>query len=555
MQEIVDIGLDNEMDLILAHKRTMKLAELCGLSLSAQTTFATAVSEIARSSITYGSRSKLSLGIRTVRLTKDIVATISDNVDLKTISPEPIRYASKLNGNMEFSEADGRYFITMSLRIPLPGTISPGRIETFKEYFKNEPPLSPYDEIRKKNIQLIELTAKIRESENQYRILTDTLPIMMFALDLASNVTYTNKWLSEHMPVATQLKMATWRSLLHEEDYRTVAKGWEEAQASQTFFRSQARLKQKGSNHFLWHLINILPVRNEQQEVNGYIGFFVDIHAQKLIEETLKDNKELRNAQEKLKLYQHDLEQKISELNASNHDLEQFAYIASHDLQEPLRKIKTFTALLQDSLSLEGKQQEYFNKIIRSSGRMSDLIRDVLDYSRLSKPEEQLSETNLNELIDHILFDFELLIQDRKAQVHAEALPVIKGIRPQLIQLFSNLMSNALKFSEEQPVIEISAKTVEQHEIPALLSQEKGTGFHEITFRDHGIGFEPQYAEQIFTIFQRLNGSQTYTGTGIGLAMCKKIMSNHQGLIMAESKLGEGAVFKLYFPREKPDKL
>ncbi len=549
MQEIVDIRLDNEMDLILAHKRTMKLAELCGLSLSAQTTFATAVSEIARSSISHGKTSRLSLGIEAIRTSKQILATVSDSIDLRIVHPESITYASKLNGNLTFSKNSDIFLISLSQHIPFPGTISTARIQQFREYFKNEPPLSPYDEIRKKNIQLIDLTSKLRESENQYRVLTDTLPIMMFALGMNGEVTYSNKWLSDHLAVTSQLNISAWRSLFHEEDYRMISAGWEYSQGNKTPFRTQARLRHWETNDFIWHLINIMPVRNDKGEVNGYIGFFVDIHAQKLIEETLKDNKELRDAQKELERYQHELENKISELNASNHDLEQFAYIASHDLQEPLRKIKTFTAMLQESIMPNETSQGYFTKIMRSSDRMTTLINDVLSYSRLSKPEEQYAETDLNQLMEYIQFDFELLIQDKNAALIVGKLPAVKGIRQQLTQLFSNLLSNALKFSQSTPQVEISGRTVNSREIPVLQSVKENAQFHEITFRDNGIGFEQKYAEQIFTIFQRLNDTQTYTGTGIGLAMCKKIMANHQGYITAESALHQGAVFRLYFPR------
>lgn len=546
MEEIVNIGLDNDMDLILAHKRTMKLAELCGLSLSAQTTFATAVSEIARSSISRGSRSFLSLGIDLNRSGKQIIATVFDNVDLRVTNPEAIAYAGKLSGNIEFDrDSSQNYTIRLKQRIPFPGTITTNKLEQFKAYFKTEPPMSPYDEIRKKNIQLIDLTNKLRDSENQYRVLTDTLPLMMFAINLKGEVTYSNKWLADHLN-ASKLTTFAMQSLFHEEDYRTVSRGMENAQAAKTVFRTQARLKHKDTNEYIWHLITILPVRNDQDDVTGSIGFFVDIHAQKLIEETLKDNKELREVQDKLKLYQRELEDKISELNTSNHDLEQFAYIASHDLQEPLRKIKTFTALLEKTLTLNEKEKNYFSKIILSSDRMSSLINNVLDYSRLSKPEEQFIDTDLNIIIENIRFDFELLIQEKNAQLIVESLPTILGIRQQLTQLFSNLISNALKFSTAAPVIRITAQIVNgSASIPGI---QAGKLYHEISVTDNGIGFDQQYAEQIFTIFQRLNDSQTYSGTGIGLAMCKKIVVNHGGVILAESNLGEGAVFKIYFP-------
>jgi signal transduction histidine kinase len=543
MQEIVSIRLDNEMDLILAHKRTIKLAELSGLTLSAQTTFATAVSEIARTSIAHGTGAHLSLTIGGSRTVQNILAILRDDTDLKSTSLEAIQYARKLVGDIEFTRDGAIYQVTLKQRIPFPGTLTQAKLEQFKTYFTHEPPLSPYDEIRKKNIQLIELTHKLRESENQYRTLTDTLPLMMFSMNAGGDVTYANKWLSDHLSISAQSNVSIWKNLFHAADYEAFSKGWALAQRNQTIFRSQARLrdKDKASEDFVWHLITILPV------VGGFTGFFVDIHAQKLVEETLKDNKELRAVQDRLTRYQLQLEEKITELNVSNHDLEQFAYIASHDLQEPLRKIKTFTALLEGMLSLDEKEKYYFDKIISSSDRMSNLIQDVLNYSRLSQKEENFSTIDLNGLLADIQSDFELTIAEKQVDVQIGLLPTVKGIRYQLVQLFSNLLSNALKFSAGALIVRVSSRIVSAETLPFIRSAY-AKSYHEIEFKDNGIGFETQYAEQIFTIFQRLNDSQTYSGTGIGLAVCKKIVNNHEGYIVAEGELGKGATFRIYFP-------
>jgi len=548
MEEVVRIKLDNEMDLILAHKRTMKIAELCGLSLSSQTTFATAVSEIARCAIGIGKNSFLVLGINFLRAgRKEINASILDSVDLNKINPDAFAYARRLIGNLEIFYANNEYEVRMSYRISFGGTISAAKIDSFKDYFKNEPPLSPYDEIRKKNIQLIDLSEKLQQSENQYKTLTDSLPLMMLTISPKETLIYTNKWLKDFLLSHNSIALNfPWKPIIHADDFSTVGQEWNRATTNRTPFRAQARLYHKDKNRYIWYLISIVPLKNDKDAVMSWNGFFVDIDAQKQVEETLKDNKELKVAQVRLQEYQLQLEEKINELNASNYDLEQFAYIASHDLQEPLRKIKTFTNLLDKNLSLGDKDRVYFNKIISSSERMSNLIRDVLNYSQLSS-NNQLVKIELNNIVNDVIDDLELVIQDKGAILHVSKLPVVKGINLQLTQLFTNLITNSLKFSARAPVIRIEAQeaSVSELEEQALNPLES---FWKITVEDNGIGFEQQYAKQIFDIFQRLNDKQVYAGNGIGLALCKKIVANHRGSIKAEGTLSTGATFTIYLP-------
>lgn len=247
-----------------------------------------------------------------------------------------------------------------------------------------------------------------------------------------------------------------------------------------------------------------------------------------------------------------DLEQKVDERTAQllrkNNELEQFAYIASHDLQEPLRKIRTFSELLQKSMQGNGTQaNHYFEKIQSSAARMTTLIKDVLEYSRLSDPDAQFVDTDLQAILKNTLTDFELLIEQKAALVQSDSLPVVKGIPLQLQQLFTNLIGNSLKFSEKEPLIKITATSPAMHEIPEGLSRE--LDYIRLTFQDNGIGFEQQFSDRIFTIFQRLNDKKAYAGTGIGLALCKKIVENHHGLIQAEGALGKGATFNVYLPK------
>ena len=179
---------------------------------------------------------------------------------------------------------------------------------------------------------------------------------------------------------------------------------------------------------------------------------------------------------------------------------------------------------------------------------MSNLIKDVLDYSRLSRTEEHFIEVDLNEVLKTVKVDFELLIEEKGAVINNDDLPVVPGIQLQLTQLFFNLLSNALKFSKESPVISISCRKLSFEEINSIVELDANLSYYLIDFQDNGIGFEQQFARQIFTIFQRLNDKHSYAGTGIGLALCKKIVENHHGFLSANSELGEGAVFHIYLP-------
>jgi PAS domain S-box-containing protein len=227
-----------------------------------------------------------------------------------------------------------------------------------------------------------------------------------------------------------------------------------------------------------------------------------------------------------------------AELEKSNRDLEQFAYVASHDLQEPLRKIQTFSELSEKNSHNPEIQKRYLQKINSSAQRMTELIRAVLNYSRLSKAEKGFEAVDLQEVIRHICIDLELMIEEKSAVVDYKDLPVVEGIPLQLSQLFQNLINNALKFCDTLPRIQVEAR-------PSLLNGAPATA---ITVRDNGIGFEQQYADRIFAIFQRLHPGHQYSGTGIGLALCKKIVENHRGEIRVESEPGTGTTFTIVLP-------
>jgi signal transduction histidine kinase len=240
-----------------------------------------------------------------------------------------------------------------------------------------------------------------------------------------------------------------------------------------------------------------------------------------------------------------------NQLERKNIELEKFAYIASHDLQEPLRKVNFFIRMLETNIGeLDEQSKEYINKIVSSTARMSNLIRDVLDFSRLTLMHSDKQSVDLNELVAGTLSDFEVIIKETRAKVEVSNLPTITAIPLQMQQLFHNLMSNALKFRNQNatPVISISSKLIPKSKLNQTEVLFRDSNYYEFNFRDNGIGFDNKYSERIFGIFQRLHARQEYEGTGVGLALCKKIVENHGGLITATSRPHHGSEFKIILP-------
>jgi PAS domain S-box-containing protein len=279
------------------------------------------------------------------------------------------------------------------------------------------------------------------------------------------------------------------------------------------------------------------PYKDSSGTILGVLAITIDVTAQVVarhqIEEVVKERTE--------------------SLRRTNAELSQFAYIASHDLQEPARKINTFVEMLDKTLGHEvnGRAKMYLEKIERASSRMLRLIRDVLTISQLSKIDQEFRPVDLNFIVEEIKADYELLIEQKQCQIEVDPLPVIHAIPVQMSQLFTNLVSNALKFSvRERPLcLLIRHSTLSIAEVSQYPVVEANS-YSKIEFEDNGIGFDQENASQIFNIFQRLHGRSDYEGTGIGLAMCKKIVENHGGYIFATSSPGVGSVFTVILPRQ-----
>jgi PAS domain S-box-containing protein len=259
---------------------------------------------------------------------------------------------------------------------------------------------------------------------------------------------------------------------------------------------------------------------------------------------------------------------KSQQLEAVNADLEKFVYIASHDLQEPLRKISTFSSLLEREVGpgLPERGQVYLGKITNAAGRMQHLIEDLLRFSRLTHAPTTMSRVDLNEVLELVCADLEIAIAQAGARIEIDPLPKLEANATQMGQIFQNLLSNAIKFRQEHvPLhIRVSARICTGRDLPALfasridadnpLLNRAAERFCCLTVQDNGIGFDETYRDQIFLLFQRLHPSSRYEGTGIGLAICQKIVALHQGYITARSEPGRGTAFLLFLPLVQPER-
>ncbi|GAB2543292.1 sensor histidine kinase [Spirosoma aerophilum] len=265
--------------------------------------------------------------------------------------------------------------------------------------------------------------------------------------------------------------------------------------------------------------------------------------------------KELTHRQQtadQLLAYDSQLRGQIRQLEASNEELERFAFVASHDLQEPLRKIQSFANLITDRYAnlFDADSMMFMNKISNSAERMSKLIKDLLNFSRISSHQEDFKMVSLGEIVQRILDDQELRIKGLDVQIEISDLPVIEAVGSQMDHLFNNLISNALKFIRPgvQPLLRIEVKAVSGDNYAGLVADRQ---YFEITIEDNGIGFEEKYLDHIFKVFQRLHGKSTFEGTGIGLAICKRVVMYHHGYITARSQPNEGTTFVVVLPESQ----
>jgi signal transduction histidine kinase len=296
------------------------------------------------------------------------------------------------------------------------------------------------------------------------------------------------------------------------------------------------------------------PARFDLHYVKDGYDVWVDVMAKKQGDEimvTFHDYTPLKKAQ----LAQEAL---VKDLKRSNANLEDFAFAASHDLQEPLRKIHFFAHRIRTSYAevLGEDGMDMFNRMEIATHRMRNLIDDLLEYSQTAQKPREQNDVDLNEIVTEVISDLEPVINEKKARITSDKLPVIKGDGPQLRQLFQNLLSNSLKYTnpERTPFISIRTETTTGRQSGFTLTAEYfSRRYHLIEIADNGIGFNQEDADKIFNVFQRLHGKNEYSGIGVGLAIVKKVVENHEGCIMAKGNPGEGAIFRILLPLEQPD--
>jgi PAS domain S-box-containing protein len=302
---------------------------------------------------------------------------------------------------------------------------------------------------------------------------------------------------------------------------------------------------------------SLKPLRDAAGMVYGVLETAVDVTDQVLDRQQLTESEARYKAltAELDGLVQQRTEQlqaSVYDLQRSNENLQQFAYIASHDLQEPLRKIQSFGDLLRTQYAdALGDGSPYLERMQSAASRMSMLIKDLLNYSRIATTQDITAPVALSDVLDRVLSDLDLVISETSAQVSVDPLPTVVGDGSQLGQLFGNLLSNALKFRKpnQVPVIQVNVHFVSATELPPSNTPTRlSSSYHRIDVVDNGIGFDETYVDRIFQVFQRLHGKNKYAGTGIGLAICQKVVANHGGVITARSQPGQGAIFSVYLP-------
>ena len=382
----------------------------------------------------------------------------------------------------------------------------------------------------------------LMKSEEKFRLLADSMPQHIWTSDSLGNINYFNKSVYSYSGLALEdIEKNGWLQIVHPDDREENIKVWVDAIITGKDFLLEHRFR-RHDGQYRWQLSRAIPQKDEEGNIQMWVGTSTDIQDQKNFTDKLEKEVHERTAE---------LEQKNKDLINMNIELQSFAYISSHDLQEPLRKIQTFASRLSDldEQNISAKAKTYLGRIEVSAKRMQTLIQDLLTYSRTNSAERVFVKVSLDEIAEEVISDFSERIEESNAVINLNTLGEATVIPFQFRQLLHNLIGNALKFSKknENPYVEIKANRIRGYETKIPVDYPDKMYYH-LTISDNGIGFEDEFKERIFEVFQRLNTESEFSGTGIGLAIVKKIVENHKGIIRAHSQKGRGATFEVYLP-------
>jgi len=391
------------------------------------------------------------------------------------------------------------------------------------------------------------LETKLKVSADYLKAVFESSPQIATMVSSDGTVNYFNQFFLDYSGLnITEAIERGWQSVIRPEIYLKFKTLWAEAIHSGDDFYMRLMLK-RNDGIYRWHIARALAIRNNEGKITSWVGTATDIHDQKTFSEELE--KQVSERTQSLK-------ESNADLAHSNKNLEQFAFIASHDLQEPLRKIRIFSNMISTNFGkhLPNEAVKLIDKINTSAERMSGLIKAVLNFSKIDSAKDQFAAVNLNDILNQVLDDFDVLITDKNAKITKNISCTIQAVPLQMNQLFYNLISNSLKFTHLHlsPIISITSKIMTSEEIKSYPELNQKRSYCEIIFEDNGIGFEKKYELQIFQIFQRLHSHEQFPGTGIGLALCKKIALNHHGEIFAKSNGSTGATFHIILPQVQP---
>jgi PAS domain S-box-containing protein len=377
----------------------------------------------------------------------------------------------------------------------------------------------------------------LAESEARFRTLANSITQLAWMADAEGWIYwYNERWYEYTGTTLEEMQGWGWEKVHHPEHIdRVVAfvkDAWTKTQPWELIFPLRS-----ADGQYNWFLTRATPVLSSEGKILQWIGTNTNIDEHKRAEVLLEQK----------------VKERTQELELRNRELEQFTYVSHHDLQEPLRKIHFYADMIRAELynQLPEASRGRFDKITNAASRMSMALRDVLDFASLNK-EEQFKEVDLNTIIRDVKTDLELVISEKEAELHFHSLPTIRAVPQQMYQLFYNLINNALKFSKPgvQPFIQLSCSLIDAAALKQHPELNQTRQYYGLVLQDNGIGFDPDAREKIFDMFQRLHSKNAYAGTGIGLALCKKVVTNHKGKIWAESGEHVGATFKLLLPVE-----